>query len=483
MAGFWYVARALEGRTHENPPSPRLDGRPRPGRGCRGDPGAGGRAARHRALGHGPQRCALQRLLRVRQRRLARGPSDPGFDAPLEPPVGGGGVVQGPAEGHPRGGLDRPESFQGEHRSAHRGLLRRVHGDEPAQRRRSPASPAPAHGDRRHEERRRPAEDDRPPPVDRDRGSLRSLGGLGQPQPGRRDRADLRQRPRDARPRLLPEDRAALRGRAGQVPGPRRRHVSAGRCFRAGREGRRGRGLSSGEAARRRLARQRGAAGPEGHGPQDIVRGPPEADSPLRLDGVCAAGGPDARRRQRDRTAFPGGGQPPALRHAPGRLEDLSEVAAARLGRAVAVGRVRPRELRFQRRLPAGREGDQAALEALRGVDGPSSRRGAREEVRREVLPAGREGPDAGDGAQPAHGDGPDDRRPRLDERGDQEAGAREARDVQPEDRLPRPVEGLQPRADRPGVVLERRRRGPTIQRRGRSRDDRQAGRPRPLGA
>ena len=48
---------------------------------------------------------ALHRLLRVRQRRLARGQSDPGLDAALEPALGGGRDVQGPAQGDPRRGL------------------------------------------------------------------------------------------------------------------------------------------------------------------------------------------------------------------------------------------------------------------------------------------------------------------------------------------------------------------------------------------
>ena len=61
--------------------------------------------------------------------------------------------------------------------------------------------------------------------------------------------------------------------------------------------------------------------------------------------------------------------------------------------------------------------------------------------------------------------------------------GAREARDLQPEDRLPRQVEGLLAAwTIARDALLGRRRRGPPLRRRGRPRADRQAGRPRALG-
>ena len=108
---------------------------------------------------------------------------------------------------------------------------------------------------------------------------------------------------------------------------------------------------------------------------------------------------------------------------------------------------VRPGGLSLQRRVPERREGDEAALEALRRVDRQPARRGARQEVRREVLPARGQGADAGARQEPAPRDGADDRRAGLDERGDEEEGAREALDLQPEDRLSGHVEGLQQRA------------------------------------
>ena len=126
--------------------------------------------------------------------------------------------------------------------------------------------------------------------------------------------------------------------------------------------------------------------------------------------------------------------------------------------------------LRLLREVPRRRGGDEAALEALRGVDGRAAGRGAREEVRREVLPAGGQGADAGAGQEPAAGHGRHDPRPRVDEPGDEGEGAREARDLQPEDRLPGQVEGLLAGAGRARRVLAGRRRRPPLQRRRRPR-------------
>ena len=81
---------------------------------------------------------------------------DPGLDAPLEPPLGGGRVQQGPAQGDPGRGLDRV-------RSPEKGGIDQLIGDfygacmDMGQRNaaRGQAAPAAARGDRRHEERRR----------------------------------------------------------------------------------------------------------------------------------------------------------------------------------------------------------------------------------------------------------------------------------------------------------------------------------------
>ena len=54
-----------------------------------------------------PGRRAVHRLLRVRQRRLARGEPDSRLHAALEPPLGGGRVQQGPAQDDPGRGRGR----------------------------------------------------------------------------------------------------------------------------------------------------------------------------------------------------------------------------------------------------------------------------------------------------------------------------------------------------------------------------------------
>ncbi len=95
--------------------------------------------------------------------------------------------------------------------------------------------------------------------------------------------ADLRERPGASRPRLLLQDGAALRGRAREVPGVRREALRARGLGPGPREGGGRDGLRVREKARRGAPRQRGAAQPEGHRPQDGLRRPPEADPRLRL--------------------------------------------------------------------------------------------------------------------------------------------------------------------------------------------------------
>ncbi len=84
------------------------------------------------------------------------------------------------------------------------------------------------------------------------------------------------------------------------------------------------------------------------------------------------------------------------------------------------------RGLRVLRQLPQRIEGDEAALEALRRDRGRPPRRGARQEVRRTLLSAGREGAHAGDGEEPPRGDGRHDQGPGVDGAGDE--GARHSR-------------------------------------------------------
>ena len=59
---------------------------------------------------------------------------------------------------------------------------------------------------------------------------------------------------------------------------------------------------------------------------------------------------------------------------------------------------------KFMQEIPRGCYRDEAALEALCGIDRSTVRRGSREEVRREVFSAGGKGAHAGDGAQSARG-------------------------------------------------------------------------------
>ena len=100
-----------------------------------------------------------------------------------------------------------------------------------------------------------------------------------------------------------------------------------------------------------------------------------------------------------------------------------------------------------------GHAGERAALEALRERGRRRAGRRAREGLRQGLLPARGEGPRRRDGQEP-------DRRPTrrledasLDGRGDQAAGPPQARHVQSQDRLSRPVARLRRAQDRPRAV------------------------------
>ena len=76
---------------------------------------------------------------------------------------------------------------------------------------------------------------------------------------------------------------------------------------------------------------------------------------------------------------------------------------AAERGRALALhGRSWRRTSSFYEAVPRRRDGDEAALEALRRADGRAARRGARPQVRREAFPARGQGAHAGAGEEPA---------------------------------------------------------------------------------
>ena len=249
---------------------------------------------------------------------------------------------------------------------------------------------------------------------------------------------------------------------AGEEPGAaeaRRRHVMRAR-----------------DEARRRVARQRRAARSAADRSQDDVRRAAEAHAALRLDAPTSrrATCPTRRPQRRSSRSSCEAVERELTRDAARGLEDLPELArCSTRRRRLAVEPVRRGGLRVLRQVPDRREGDEAALEALRGGDRRAARRGARPEVRREALPARGEGAHAGAGERTCCSrcsdtiEGLDWMSAR-----DEGARAREARHLQSENRLPGQVEGLQPRrrSSRDALLGQRGRR-PALQRRRRSRD------------
>ena len=228
----------------------------------------------------------MRRLLRVRERRVARRQPDPAVHGALEPPVGGGGGRQGPAERDPRPGVGLHELAEGKRRAADRRPLRLLHG-RGARRGAGPrADPSPPRRDRRSHRHGRGPEGDRPPARAGHSRALRPHRLVGQPAADAGRRRRLRLGPRAARPRLLREERAAFPGGAREVPRPRGARDRAGRGEPRGFPTGGGRRLRHGEAARGGVARQRGAARPEGHRPQDHLRRADEPRPGLRLAGV-----------------------------------------------------------------------------------------------------------------------------------------------------------------------------------------------------
>ena len=136
-------------------------------------------------------------------------------------------------------------------------------------------------------------------------------------------------------------------------------------------------------------------------------------------------------------------------------------------------------ELRLLRPDAHGCAGAARPLEARRLAGAGRARRGRRQGLRRPALPGGAQGADGGAGGQPRR------RVPRvhlaagLDGRGDAREGARQARGVHPEDRLPRPLarlldaRGVRGRPAGQRAPRVRVRAGP------RAGQDRQADRPR----
>ena len=152
----------------------------------------------------------------------------------------------------------------------------------------------------------------------------------------------------------------------------------------------------------RGLARQRGPARPEGHRPQDELRRPHDPRPGLRLAGLRRHREASPRGPERPAAGVPEGDGPTAAGGAASLLEGLPRLAPRPVRRPLPLRSLRAGGVRLRGAVPRRGEGDEAALEALRRVHGPAARRGARPQVRREVLPARGQGPHAGAREEPA---------------------------------------------------------------------------------
>jgi hypothetical protein len=85
-----------------------------------------------------------------------------------------------------------------------------------------------------------------------------------------------------------------------------------------------------------------------------------------------------------------------------GGLESVFEVASAGLDSGFPFGALRGGRFRVQGKIPKRHQRDEAALEALCGVDRSASGRSAGKKVCREIFSAGSQGAHAGDGAESA---------------------------------------------------------------------------------
>ena len=116
---------------------------------------------------------------------------------------------------------------------------------------------------------------------------------------------------------------------------------------------------------------------------------------------------------------------------------DILHVRIVRSSAPVPARRVRPGQLRLLRPHPQRHPGAARPLEARRRLRRGRHRRGRRQGLRRPPLPADVEADDGRAGRQPRHGLPPLDRDARLDGRGHQAEGVRQARPLLPQDRLP----------------------------------------------
>ena len=183
----------------------------------RDDAGVG--AARHRPERHRQERQRLHGFLRLRERHLAREPSDPGLHGSLEPALGIGRDQQGARARHPDRGLHAQGLADRQRRAALRRFLRRVHGRDAGQRS-SARSPCSRCSTRSARSRRAPTCSTRSAHL-HDIGVAVPFGIAAQ-----QDLHDPTQviahvdgrRPRPAGSRLLPQARKALRRSAREVP-------------------------------------------------------------------------------------------------------------------------------------------------------------------------------------------------------------------------------------------------------------------------
>ena len=160
------------------------------------------------------------------------------------------------------------------------------------------------------------------------------------------------------------------------------------------------------------------------------------------------------------------------------RLEALAEVAGLARSRAALEQAVRRRGLRLLRPSLDRRSGESPALEAGRGRRGIGDRRGRRQALRRQAFPTRGQGPHERAGRQPDRGLPGRHRVTRMDEPGDPQAGAGQAGQVHPQDRLSRQVARLLDAGDRPRRPGRQRPPGQRLRNGQAARQARQAGRP-----
>ena len=396
-----------------------------------------------------PQRRPVHELLRVRVRRLAQGEPDPGGPDAL-------GTVQRARGEKPRGAAPDPRGGEGPEartladRGEGRRLLRRVHG-RAGDRGEGPLAREAARrprGRRRLEGRALPT----PRPA-RGGGASRALP-LRRLARHARLAADDRQRgpgrPRPARPRRLPERGREVEGEAREVRRARGARARARRRLARAGEGRRGDGHEGRDGARRRAPQARRDARPEEPRQPDDARGAAEARPGVRVE----------RLPQRDRRALvhaPQRVEPEVLhrgqrrrrRDAARRLEDVRPLAPPRRRGAVPRRGLRDRGLPVEPGVPAGGEGDRAALEALRAGDRPRPRRRARRALRREDVRQGRQGAHGEDDRGDHRGDARGHRDARLDDPRDEAEGRRRSWRRSPRARSATPTSGRTTRRSR----------------------------------